>query len=178
MVFPKQEYWSGLPFPPPGDRPDPGIEHVCPALLADSLPLSQQGSPDNIMVIIVFMLLLLSVLKGSSSSPQADFSLSSAQKRLAVRPRPPGWRSVEPSWVPSLAPPSQCLGFCSQQHEFPPLLLCLWRNALFLLWRKGVDLGSASLGPLFGHLPAHPGFQWVSAKLCPFHLPRDPAQVV
>ena len=28
MRFPRQEYWSGLPFPPPGDLPDPGIESV------------------------------------------------------------------------------------------------------------------------------------------------------
>ena len=32
MGFPRQEYWSGLPFPPPGDLPDPGIEPVSPAL--------------------------------------------------------------------------------------------------------------------------------------------------
>ena len=32
MGFSKQEYWSGLPFPPPGDLPDPGIEPVSPAL--------------------------------------------------------------------------------------------------------------------------------------------------
>ena len=32
MGFPRQEYWSGLPFPPSGDLPDPGIEHVFPAL--------------------------------------------------------------------------------------------------------------------------------------------------
>ena len=30
MGFPKQEYWSGLPFPPPGDLPDPGIEAGSP----------------------------------------------------------------------------------------------------------------------------------------------------
>jgi len=30
--FPRQEYWSGLPFPPPEDLPDPGIEPVSPAL--------------------------------------------------------------------------------------------------------------------------------------------------
>ena len=29
MGFPRQEYWSGLPFPPPGDLPDPGIEGTC-----------------------------------------------------------------------------------------------------------------------------------------------------
>ena len=48
MGFFRQEYWSGLPCPPPGDLPDPGIEPASPAspaLQADSLLLSQQGSP-------------------------------------------------------------------------------------------------------------------------------------
>ena len=45
MGFPRQEYWSRLPFPSPGDIPDPGIEPVSPALQADSLPLSHLGSP-------------------------------------------------------------------------------------------------------------------------------------
>ena len=38
MGFSRQEYWSGLPFPSPGDLPDPGIEPGSPALQADSLP--------------------------------------------------------------------------------------------------------------------------------------------
>ena len=38
-----QEYWSGLPFPPPGDLPDSGIELASPEFQADSLPLSHQG---------------------------------------------------------------------------------------------------------------------------------------
>ena len=47
--FSRQEYWSGLPFPSPGDFLNPGIEPVSPALQADSLPLSHQGSlPPNI----------------------------------------------------------------------------------------------------------------------------------
>ena len=37
--FFRQEYWSGLPSPPPGDLPDPGIEPRSPALQADSLPV-------------------------------------------------------------------------------------------------------------------------------------------
>ena len=48
MGFSRQEYWSGLPCPPPGDLPDPGIEHISPAptvLQVDSLLLSHQGSP-------------------------------------------------------------------------------------------------------------------------------------
>ena len=39
----RQEYWSGLPFPSPGDLSHPGIEPRSPALQADSLPLSHQG---------------------------------------------------------------------------------------------------------------------------------------
>ena len=37
MGFSKQEYWSGLPFPSPGDLPNPGIEPRSPALQADAL---------------------------------------------------------------------------------------------------------------------------------------------
>ena len=44
MGFSRQEYWSGLPFPSPGDLPDPGIEPWSPTLLADSLPFEPQGS--------------------------------------------------------------------------------------------------------------------------------------
>ena len=38
MGFSRQEYWSGLPFPSPGDLPDPGIKPGSPALQADDLP--------------------------------------------------------------------------------------------------------------------------------------------
>ena len=47
MEFSRQESWSELLFPPPQDLSDPGIERttpVSPALQADSLPLSHQGS--------------------------------------------------------------------------------------------------------------------------------------
>ena len=37
MGFPRQEYWSGLPFPAPGDLLNPGIEPMSPALQANSL---------------------------------------------------------------------------------------------------------------------------------------------
>ena len=43
--FSKQEYWSGLPFPSPGDVPDPGIEPGSPALQANSLPTELWGKP-------------------------------------------------------------------------------------------------------------------------------------
>ena len=49
MVFSRQEHWSGLPFPTPGDLPNSGIQPKSPASLhwqADSLPLCHLGSPD------------------------------------------------------------------------------------------------------------------------------------
>ena len=45
MGFPRQEYWSGLPFSSPGDLPDPGIETGYPALQGDSLPTEPPGKP-------------------------------------------------------------------------------------------------------------------------------------
>ena len=56
--FLRQEYWSGLPFPSPGDLPDPGIKLVSPALQADSLPLSHQGSPSVVMYIYIHIQIL------------------------------------------------------------------------------------------------------------------------
>ena len=45
MGFFRPEYWSELPFPSPGDLPDPGIESVSPALQVNSLPLSTREAP-------------------------------------------------------------------------------------------------------------------------------------
>ena len=44
MGFFRQAYWSGLPFPFPGDLPDPGIELGSPTLQADSLPPEPPGN--------------------------------------------------------------------------------------------------------------------------------------
>ena len=57
MQFSRQECWSGLPFPPPGDLPDPGIEPMSPAspsLQANSLPLSHRGSPQYFQMHPIF----------------------------------------------------------------------------------------------------------------------------
>ena len=45
MVFSRQEYWSGMPFPSPGDLPNPGIEPRSPALQADALPSEPPEQP-------------------------------------------------------------------------------------------------------------------------------------
>ena len=44
MGFPRQEYWSGLPFPSPGNLPNPGIKPESPAWQADSLPIEPPGN--------------------------------------------------------------------------------------------------------------------------------------
>ena len=45
--FSRQEYWSGLPCPPPGDLPNPGIKPRSPTLQADSLSCKLPGKPKN-----------------------------------------------------------------------------------------------------------------------------------
>ena len=50
MIFSRQGYWSGSPFPSPGDLPNPGIELGSPALQADSLPTELQGALDHFLL--------------------------------------------------------------------------------------------------------------------------------
>ena len=46
MGFSWHEYWSGLPFPSPGDHPNSEIEPMSPAWQEDALPLSHLGNPE------------------------------------------------------------------------------------------------------------------------------------
>ena len=69
--FFRQKYWSGLPFPFPGDLPDPGIKPTSLALQVDSLPLSSGESP--LRGCVYGMLLILSL----SSSWTIQGSLTS-----------------------------------------------------------------------------------------------------
>ena len=58
----QEEYWGGVPLPSPGDLPDPGVKPGSHALQADSLPLSQQGSPTTMLLLLP---LLTAVMKPS-----------------------------------------------------------------------------------------------------------------
>ena len=58
MGFSRREYWSGLPFPSPGDPPDPGIKPASPACGADSLTLSHLGSLGYIIDFFFFFFLV------------------------------------------------------------------------------------------------------------------------
>ena len=60
MEFSRPEYWSGYPFPSPGDLPNPGIKPRSPSFQEDSLPAELQGRPKNTGV-------------GSLSTSPADF---------------------------------------------------------------------------------------------------------
>ena len=54
MGFSRQEHWSGLPFPSPGDLPNPGIEPSSPALQADTLTSEPPGNPQEGVDICIY----------------------------------------------------------------------------------------------------------------------------
>ena len=56
MEFSRPEYWSGLPFPSPGDLPNPGTEPRSPTLQANSLPAGVQEKPNSTAVGILSFL--------------------------------------------------------------------------------------------------------------------------
>ena len=52
MGFSRQEYWTGLPFPTPGDLSDPGLESLVSSTLSvDSVPLCHLGSPEDATIV-------------------------------------------------------------------------------------------------------------------------------
>ena len=68
MGFPRQEYWSGLTFPSPGDLPDPGIKPESPVLKADSL-LSELPGKSHVSCSAVFDALRWHGLRNNQSDP-------------------------------------------------------------------------------------------------------------
>ena len=88
MEFSRQEYWNGLPFLSPGDLPNPGIEHRCPALQADSI-ISQSlfklmsiksRMPFNHLIFCHPLLLLPSSFPASGSFPMSQFFTPGGQR--------------------------------------------------------------------------------------------------
>ena len=71
MEFSRPEYWSGQPFPSPGDLPDPGIELGSPALQADSLPTEPPGKPDLLSRTPQICVHLLGEVKGTTRLGEA-----------------------------------------------------------------------------------------------------------
>ena len=62
MGFPRQEYWSGLPFPSPGDLPNPGIKPASLALAGGFFTTEPPGKPCTAVLAIVILLFIISLM--------------------------------------------------------------------------------------------------------------------
>ena len=76
MEFSRQEYWSGLSFPSPGDLPNPGIEPGSPTLQADALSSEPQGKPilgftGELFHFVIFLFLVVAFSFPPSEVPLA-----------------------------------------------------------------------------------------------------------
>ena len=96
--FSRQEHWSELPCPPPGDLPDPGIKPtslMAPALQVDSLPLSHWGSPLIIITTIlkssVFIILKIHSLFLFKSKPSEKLKKKKIKICLPLNHCGPVW---------------------------------------------------------------------------------------
>ena len=98
MGFPRQEYWSGLPCPSPGDPPNPGIEPRSSALQEVLYYLSHQGSALGLLRIVLNLLFLLSLVAQLIKNPPGcgrpgfDPWVRKIPWRRAWQPTPVAWR--------------------------------------------------------------------------------------
>ena len=99
--FSREEYWSGLLFPSPGDLPDPGIEPGSPALQADSLPAELTGKPRFIHSSVYILYIAVYICQSFSSSHSWAFlnSVSSSSELSNVRGALWGLLNFQPSWT-------------------------------------------------------------------------------
>ena len=129
MEFSKPEYWSGQPFPSPGDLPNPGIEPTSPTLQADSLPAEPQGKPKTHIGYAMLLLLLLSHFSRVQlcATPQmaaheAPLSLGfSRQEHWSGLPCPPPGDLPNPRIEPT-SPTLQADSLPSEHQGSPKIL--------------------------------------------------------
>ena len=74
MGFSRQEYWHGLPFPSPGDLPDPGVAARSPALQADSLPSEPPKKALSIEIGLIYSAGFVSAFREFDSVIHRHFS--------------------------------------------------------------------------------------------------------
>ena len=87
LGFPRQEYWSGLPSPPPGDLPNPRIEPRFSVFQVDSLPSDPPGKPMIYIYMYVCMYVCIYMI-------YIRFSYKIRNKvRMPALPTPIHWRS-------------------------------------------------------------------------------------
>ena len=125
MGFPKQEYWSGLPFPFPGDRPDRGIEAVSPVFAGRFFTKSHQGSPNSALFIYFWLCWVLVAAHRLPVVAERGYSPVAAMGFSFQRPLP--------SWSTGSRHTSfSCCSMSALEHGFhscssPASLLCgMW----------------------------------------------------
>ena len=141
MGFSRQKYWSGLPFPSPGDLPNPGIKPRSPTLQADSLPTEFQRSPCE----LVWLVFIFQIANPYSPPPPPStcIQLDNPIKILVSTWSVPSSRVIPAPelgrvshnvftapWIPPPAPP-------------PPImaLLTLYSNCPFNIYRARQVMG-------------------------------------
>ena len=118
--FPRQEYWSGLPFPSPGDPPNPGLEPKAPALKADSLLLSHQGFPNRFLASLYAHCNILACWMAYPSTPwQLPIAMTTAGKADARIEK----ESCTGFWVQATAFSRISHEYSSHPFQFPPFYL-------------------------------------------------------
>ena len=86
MEFSRQEYWSGLSFPFPGDLPNPGIEPRSLALQADALPFEPPGKPTKFKYVFKYISASISgFVKTQIAGPQSFRVVDSLVLELGLR---------------------------------------------------------------------------------------------
>ena len=113
MGFPRQEYWNGLPFPTPGDLPEPVVEPKSLELQADSLLLSHQER----YICSVHLLSCVWLFANPWTAEYKAF-LSITNSRACSNSCPSSWW-CHPTISPSVVPFSSCLQSFPASGSFP-----------------------------------------------------------
>ena len=95
MGFSRQEYWSGLPFPSPGDLPSPGIEPRSPALQADALTSVPPGKPSGNKKFRINKLTLR--LKQLQKKDQTKYTVNRRKEIIKIRASRNKWNKRQNS---------------------------------------------------------------------------------
>ena len=123
MEFSRQEYWSGLPVPSPGDLPDPGIEPWSPALQAGSLGSEPPGKPtQSVSCFLILASAICMKFKLVTSAPPLGYNPFRGFL-LSLDPHPqarPLFSFLRPHWS-------------ILRRGFVPALLCTWDVSASLL---------------------------------------------
>ena len=116
MDFPKQEYWSGLPFPPPEDLPDPGTEPASPALAGGFFTTEPPGKP--LAFLFLFSLSVMSNTLQPHGLQHTRLLSPSPSSGACSKSCPLSWR-CHPNISSSVIPFSSCLQPFPASGSFP-----------------------------------------------------------